>query len=86
MLGTRLEVAATTVKRLSGYQPSSFESYFVRELLAALFFFTVLYVCLVALIARYLVIDHVVHLELLGPGRSCNRCIVRVGALGSIQE
>lgn len=38
----------------------AFESYFMRELLAALFLFAVLYVCLVALIALYLLIDHIV--------------------------
>jgi len=71
MPSTRLEVTATTVKQLSGYQPSrvrtrdfvslmnywkqkwiwalsvaflAFESYFVRELFAALFLFEVFYV------------------------------------------
>jgi hypothetical protein len=39
----------------------SFESYFVRELLAALFLFAVFYVFLVALIALCLLIDHTVH-------------------------
>jgi hypothetical protein len=93
MPSTLLEVAATTVKRLSGYQPSSstapgvhttgfvplmncwkqkwlwallvaflaFESYFVRDLLAALFLFAVFYVFLVALIGLCLLIDNVVY-------------------------
>jgi hypothetical protein len=39
----------------------AFESYFVRELLAALFLFAVFYVFLVALIALYLLIDHFVY-------------------------
>ena len=39
----------------------SFESYFVRELLAALFFFTVFYIFLVALAALYLLMDHVLY-------------------------
>ena len=36
----------------------SLRSYFVRELLAAFFFFTVLYAILAALVALYLLIDH----------------------------
>jgi hypothetical protein len=36
----------------------SFQSYFVHELLAALFFFTILYVILTALPVLYLLIDH----------------------------
>jgi hypothetical protein len=39
----------------------AFESYFVRGLLTAFFFFTVLYLFLVALVALYLLIDHVLH-------------------------
>jgi hypothetical protein len=39
----------------------SFQSYFVRELLAALFFFTILYVILAGLAALYLLIDHVLY-------------------------
>lgn len=38
----------------------AFESYFVREMLAALFFFAIVYVLLVALVALYLLYDHVV--------------------------
>jgi hypothetical protein len=39
----------------------SFQIYFVRELLAALFFFTILYAILVALVALYLLIDHALY-------------------------
>ena len=39
----------------------SLQSYFVRELLAALFFFTILYVTLAALVALYLLIDHALY-------------------------
>jgi hypothetical protein len=39
----------------------SLQSYFVRELLAALFFFTILYVILAALVALYLLIDHALY-------------------------
>ena len=39
----------------------SFQSYFVRELLTALFFFTILYAILVALVALYLLIDHALY-------------------------
>ena len=38
----------------------SFESYFVRELLAALFLFSILYVLLAALAAMYLLICHAI--------------------------
>lgn len=38
-----------------------FQSYFVRELVAALFFFTVLYVLLAALIALYILVDHALY-------------------------
>jgi len=37
---------------------ASYESYFVRALLAALFFFTILYVVLVALTALYILVAH----------------------------
>src|SRR3989442_763666 len=39
----------------------SFQSYFVRELLAALFFFTILYAIVAALVALYLLIDHTLY-------------------------
>ena len=39
----------------------AFESYFVRELLAALFLFAVFYVFLVSLIALYVLINHFVY-------------------------
>lgn len=39
----------------------AFESYFVRELLAAVFLFTVCYVVMVALITLYLLIVHFVY-------------------------
>jgi hypothetical protein len=39
----------------------SFQSYFVRELLAALFFFTILYAILAALVALYLLFDHALY-------------------------
>lgn len=39
----------------------SLRSYFVRELLAALFFFTILYTILAALAALYLLIDHALY-------------------------
>ncbi len=51
----------------------SFQSYFVRELVAALFFFTVLYVMLAALVALYLLFDHALYsgiLWLAAAGRS----------------
>ncbi len=51
----------------------SFQSYFVRELLAALFFFTILYAILVALVALYLLFDHALYsgiLWLASVGRS----------------
>jgi len=44
----------------------SFKIYFVRELLAALFFFTILYAILVvALVALYLLIDHALYCGIL---------------------
>ena len=39
----------------------SFQSYFVRELLAALFFFTILYAIVAALVALYLLFDHALY-------------------------
>ena len=39
----------------------SFQSYFVRELVAALFFFTILYVILAALVALYILFDHALY-------------------------
>jgi fatty acid desaturase len=39
----------------------SFQSYFVRELVAALFFFTILYAVLAALVALYVLFDHVLY-------------------------
>ena len=51
----------------------SFQSYFVRELVAALFFFTVLYVILAALVALYILFDHALYsgiLWLAAAGRS----------------
>jgi hypothetical protein len=39
----------------------SFQSYFVREQLAALFFFTILYVIVAVLVALYLLIDHALY-------------------------
>lgn len=39
----------------------SFQSYFVRELLAALFFFTILYAIVAALVGLYLLIDHALY-------------------------
>jgi hypothetical protein len=51
----------------------SFQSYFARELLAALFFFTILYVILTALAVLYLLIDHALYYGILWPawvGRS----------------
>jgi len=39
----------------------SFQSYFVRQLLAALFFFTILYVILAALVALYILFDHALY-------------------------
>ena len=39
----------------------SVQSYLVRELLAALFFFTILYAILVALVALYLLFDHALY-------------------------
>lgn len=51
----------------------SFQSYFVCELVAALFFFTVLYVILAALVALYILFDHALYsgiLWLASVGRS----------------
>jgi hypothetical protein len=51
----------------------SFQSYFVRELLAALFFFTILYAIVAALVALYLLFDHALYsgiLWLASVGRS----------------
>jgi hypothetical protein len=46
----------------------SFQSYFVRELVAALFFFTILYAVLAALVALYVVFDHVLYSGILWVG------------------
>jgi hypothetical protein len=50
----------------------SLQSYFVRELVAALFFFTVLYVILAALVALYILFDHALYSGILwlAAGRS----------------
>lgn len=51
----------------------SFQSYFVRELVAALFFFTVLYVILAALVVLYILFDQALYsgiLWLASAGRS----------------
>jgi hypothetical protein len=51
----------------------SLQSYFVRELLAALFFFTIFYAILAALVALYLLFDHALYsgiLWLASVGRS----------------
>lgn len=51
----------------------SFQSYFVRELVAALFFFTVFYVILATLVALYILFDHALYsgiLWLASVGRS----------------
>ena len=44
---------------------ASYESYFVRALLAALFFFTILYVVLVALTALYVLLAHALYCAIL---------------------
>ena len=44
---------------------ASYESYFVRALLAALFFFTILYVVLVALTALYILMVHALYCGIL---------------------
>src|SRR5690349_12515091 len=44
---------------------ASYESYFVRTLLAALFFFTILYVVLVALTALYILVAHALYCGIL---------------------
>lgn len=44
---------------------ASYESYFVRALLAALFFFTILYVILVALTALYILVAHALYCGIL---------------------
>ena len=46
----------------------SFQSYFVRELVAALFFFTILYVVLAALVTLYVLFDHVLYSGILWVG------------------
>jgi len=43
----------------------AYESYFVRALIAALFFFTILYVVLVALTALYVLLAHVLYCGIL---------------------
>jgi hypothetical protein len=45
-----------------------FQSYFVRELVAALFFFTILYVVLAALVTLYVLFDHVLYSGILWVG------------------
>ena len=44
---------------------ASYENYFVRALLAALFFFTILYVVLVALTALYVLLAHALYCAIL---------------------
>ena len=44
---------------------AAYESYFVRALLAALFFFTILYVVLVALTALYILMAHALYCGIL---------------------
>jgi hypothetical protein len=44
---------------------AAYESYFVRALLAALFFFTILYVVLVALTALYVLLAHALYCGIL---------------------
>ena len=44
---------------------ASYESYFVRTLLAALFFFTILYIVLVALTALYVLMAHALYYGIL---------------------
>jgi hypothetical protein len=44
---------------------ASYKSYFVRALLAALFFFTILYVVLVALTALYVLMAHALYCGIL---------------------
>ena len=46
----------------------SFQSYFVRELVAALFFFTILYAVLAALVTLYVPFDHVLYSGILWVG------------------
>lgn len=46
----------------------SFQSYFVRELAAALFFFTILYAVLAALVTLYVLLDHVLYSGILWVG------------------
>lgn len=46
----------------------SFQSYFVRELVAALFFFTILYAVLAALVTLYVLFDHVLYSGILWVG------------------
>ena len=46
----------------------SFQSYFVRELVAALFFFTILYAVLATLITLYVLFDHVLYSGILWVG------------------
>lgn len=46
----------------------SFQSYFVRELVAALFFFTILYAVLAALVMLYVLFDHVLYSGILWVG------------------
>ena len=46
----------------------SFQSYFVRELVAALFFFTILYAVLAVLVTLYVLFDHVLYSGVLWVG------------------
>ncbi len=46
----------------------SFQSYFVRELVAALFFFTILYAVLAAFVTLYVLFDHVLNSGILWVG------------------
>jgi hypothetical protein len=46
----------------------SFQSYFLRELVAALFFFTILYAVLAALVTLYVLFDHVLYSGILWVG------------------
>jgi hypothetical protein len=46
----------------------SFQSYFVRELVAALFFFTILYAVLAAFVTLYVLFDHVLYSGILWVG------------------
>jgi hypothetical protein len=46
----------------------SFQSYFLRELVAALFFFTILYAVVAALVTLYVLFDHVLYSGILWVG------------------